>query len=1083
MSHVSASTSSEGTSEELLKGIEKRRQLREKEQHNIGWYFWLLSEHPLLVLILCFMLSLVLSVVGVVFTDYPDFSDPSKGFEVRGTELADKLVTWRNMLNETGYNSTLSNYPYHYMEKKALAIQRTNRKRSKPKRNRKGKRRKKKRRRARRSSDAYTWDFQSNGYFCENPDPYYAKWVYKLKDPNLPSLWTVPAMLSICRSEKRLLTHPTYPDLCLKKTDSTCCPTLSLPNYVAYFAGLDSCESITTKSLRKTENLLQTCAPFYCRGELTANCWKPADATSKCSKDIPKQCTKHNAVFTVFHYILTSDVACEEFSYLSAFNHSIQSTIALAPAFKGSTLTPLYYDNFAMTSQTSDDVTEVSGMDLGVQNDVFSDLLYADALYPAIAIGAVQLIILLYTGSVFVTISNFLLGASAMLIAYFIYYVVLNFAFFPFLNITAVLVMLGLSADNVLVFTSAWRHYSEEDKQKICPSQRFKTGDYPIRCRIGVVLKTAMKHIAWSLFVTGFTTAAAFFANYSSAVTAIKCFGMFTGLTILSNLFLSLTWLPASIVLHHKLFKFSYCPLPYDTKTTSCWMTSQCAKLCQTLSEMSRVFFHQIQVLLIVRFRFVWILFFLATAGASVYVTVFNPGLKLPNSKNYFQYFKSSHPFEVYASQEAQKFSFENDTTYLMPVRIVFGVRATDNGNHNDPDNLGSVTLRPRFNMSSTRSQRWLLKFCERIRNSSYYRPVPELESYTHCFIETFKHWMEAPCSSERPVCCETSKFPYRPHVFEECLKEAMNEITLQPGMMLNKYTPGPRFDRNDKLIGLIVEMPTTQPLSASFKEMDVFYTHLEQFLSPLLRSAPFGLASGWFIGDFQFYSLQKGLYDGTLTSVGLSLLVAQFVILVTSRNIAIALFANLSVACVIFVTAASLVLLGWELNVLESVTISIAVGLAVDFTAHYAIAYIVAPSSGDRQQRVEFAASRMGAAISMAALTTFIAGAGLLPSNVLAYNHFGVFIMLVMAASWLYSNYFFLPVLSAIGPQGSCCDLRCSSSCCTGIATDSDEHTTIMTETSSVKVTCATPASSRAPMLSSVSSNATEIIERQTVI
>lgn len=47
----------------------------------------------------------------------------SQGFEVRGTELSDKLITWQNMVNETGYNSTLSNYPYHYMEKKALAIQ------------------------------------------------------------------------------------------------------------------------------------------------------------------------------------------------------------------------------------------------------------------------------------------------------------------------------------------------------------------------------------------------------------------------------------------------------------------------------------------------------------------------------------------------------------------------------------------------------------------------------------------------------------------------------------------------------------------------------------------------------------------------------------------------------------------------------------------------------------------------------------------------------------------------------------------------------------------------------------------------
>lgn len=34
-----------------------------------------------------------------------------------------------------------------------------------------------------------------------------------------------------------------------------------------------------------------------------------------------------------------------------------------------------------------------------------------------------------------------------------------------------------------------------------------------------------LKHAALSMFVTSFTTAAAFFASYASSITAVQCFG------------------------------------------------------------------------------------------------------------------------------------------------------------------------------------------------------------------------------------------------------------------------------------------------------------------------------------------------------------------------------------------------------------------------------------------------------------------------------------------------------------------------------------------------------------------------------
>lgn len=53
-----------------------------------------------------------------------------------------------------------------------------------------------------------------------------------------------------------------------------------------------------------------------------------------------------------------------------------------------------------------------------------------------------------------------------------------------------------------------------------------------------------------------------------------------------------------------------------------------------------------------------------------------------------------------------------------------------------------------------------------------------------------------------------------------------------------------------------------------------------------------------------------------------------------------------------------------------------------------------------------------------MAALTTGIAGALMLPSTILAYIQIGVFLVIVMSISWIYATFFLMSLLRVIGPQ-----------------------------------------------------------------
>lgn len=194
----------------------------------------------------------------------------------------------------------------------------------------------------------------------------------------------------------------------------------------------------------------------------------------------------------------------------------------------------------------------------------------------------------------------------------------------------------------------------------------------------------------------------------------------------------------------------------------------------------------------------------------------------------------------------------------------------------------------------------------------------------------------------------------------------------------------------------------------------------MDAWITEELRYAPAGLSHGWFVSNLEFYDLQDSLSDGTLVAMALSVAVAFSVMLLTTWNVIISLYAILSIAGTIFVTVGSLVLLGWELNVLESVTISVAVGLSVDFAVHYGVAYRLAPEP-DREGKVIFSLSRMGSAIAMAALTTFVAGAMMMPSTVLAYTQLGTFMMLIMCISWAFATFFFQCMCRCLGPQGTC--------------------------------------------------------------
>lgn len=101
------------------------------------------------------------------------------------------------------------------------------------------------------------------------------------------------------------------------------------------------------------------------------------------------------------------------------------------------------------------------------------------------------------------------------------------------------------------------------------------------------------------------------------------------------------------------------------------------------------------------------------------------------------------------------------------------------------------------------------------------------------------------------------------------------------------------------------------------------------------LANAPPGMKGGWFVSRLEFYELQRTLYEGTIWAMGVSMILALTVLGFVTLNILVSLYAIIAIGNAIVVTVAGLVLLGWRLNVLESVAVSTAIGLYIFLISH----------------------------------------------------------------------------------------------------------------------------------------------------
>lgn len=830
--------------------------------------------------------------------------------------------------------------------------------------------------------------------------------VYRSSDHS--NMFTAGALKAVCQHDAiNFRSQAIFNESCRFYDPSTafCCPSWSLGHIVALIVGKNSCDDINENDVETTTMLLQKCVQYYDSGCL--------ESDDTCH-GVPANCTELGSVFTILNYLTPSTFAND---LRSGNQPELEVTLVLTPLWWDGEDTLNFYETHIGKPALDGDALEIIAIGSGIKLDVFNRIFVEDAVYIGVSFVCVLLIMWVYVGSVFITVMTMVSMIMSMVVAFFLFHIVFRISFFPFLNIISVILVIGVGADDCFVYVDIWKATKKESSEA--------------QHQLVSILCDTLKHASTTMFVTSLTTSSALFAGIVSTITALRCFAVFAGSAILVNFVLMLTWIPASVMIHEKYFLWEKAG-ESSSSCRRCWYTVE--KIYDRIAGISRKFFEVYLPLTVNKFRFLWI-FVLSGLGIGAFCVVFvRPMLRLPSQSD-LQLYKSSNIFEQYDQVYKGMFSFENDSAKLMPAMIVWGVKPLDNGDNWDPEGIGTTVFDETFDIASPESQQWLYDLCSDFRNSSlHYNQVEPGGEY--CFIEAFRSFMED-SSCNNPVidvdlghCCNQTAFPYSSTTFTECAI-IFSDIRCQRQGCTSSL-PGLRFNSNQNIVAMDIHLQTNIPFSQDYISMSRFWKDLNDWVEGRLISAPSGLKAGWFVSmaksQMGFFDVQQSLATGATLSIGISIAIASSVLFITVRNVLLTLYAVFSIACAVFVVIASVVLIGWELNVFESIVLSLAVGLAVDFTIHLGVAYRHSTAT-DCETRSMYALRSLSAAITMAAFSTFMAGACMLPATVLSYLQLGIFLTLVMVISWFYGIFLFMSLCRTIGPKGMFAQI--SLSCC----------------------------------------------------
>ncbi|KAI6236899.1 SSD domain-containing protein [Aphelenchoides besseyi] len=622
-------------------------------------------------------------------------------------------------------------------------------------------------------------------------------------------------------------------------------------------------------------------------------------------------------------------------------------------------------------------LVQLQGLNTNSKESTFLDMITFDCYLASGAVLAVILSILLFSRSLLFPIlvtSGIVLSIG---VAFFIYVIVFQIHFFPFINLLAIVVGIVIGVDDALLLSYQFKLAKQHERY----SSNIDLFD-------GIdsqknAMRTALVHAAISMFVTSATTVIAFFTNFMSNIVVLKCFGLFAGLTIATNYLFAISGMPAVILLVNKN--------KLNSRLSSKWIRS-------LSSAVNTIHSFQVYTLpkIVYRTRALILMLFGIAGGICIYTIVVYPGIRLPD-KNPMQLLRSSHVYEWFDEHELDYFDFSHYRTRQMNFYVIWGLQTTRDGSKFNPRDIGKMQLDTNFNITNLEELRKFERLLRSIR-SSVVVAASERDG-ADLWITEFLQFVEK--QSDRK---SRFQFDFQSSIREFARKVPVFAFPDDFSMTLKDY---PLFDKNtEKFIGYGMIIPSVHRLLFVYSRILPFLTDIQNLRYTITNISTEEKFSSPIITPTEYLNRMSDLLGillhSTMLSVLISVVVSLIVILATTRHLILSSCAILTIGFAINAIISVVLWMGWYINVIEATIILITIGLSFDYTLHLTVAFKMSPIYLSILERMVRANEEVHVPIFMAAATNVISGVVLLWSQTQPFFEIGVFLFVCGLMSYL---------------------------------------------------------------------------------
>ncbi|XP_065662076.1 protein dispatched homolog 1 isoform X3 [Hydra vulgaris] len=670
------------------------------------------------------------------------------------------------------------------------------------------------------------------------------------------------------------------------------------------------------------------------------------------------------------------------------------------------------------------------------------------------------------TGSLWITgwaifsiITNFF-GANL------IYRIILDFRYIGIFHVLSVFIILGIGADDIFVFYNTWKLMENE---KFSCLQKHLTETFRIA--------------SGAMFVTSLTTAVAFFASATSPLLGVSSFGVFSGILVMVNFCSVCIFFPSVVVTYHYYWKDLHLCSKSNTQSVINGAIDSSTKdapqddMTKMFKNVVKWFETSYSVNFVLHNKLRWVVL-LVFFVMSVIFLVF--ALKIGPDEEMVQVWPKGTNWYDMRQIKLKSFTEMGGGMDVIRIYIVWGLKNQDRKDCHFTDFKckGKTVFDEDFDMNKNGCQAAILNFCRRLKNLSSHeaeklairRDVATGELEVSCFIDEMNKYFQ----SEQIVSIKTNfkrinySIPLSKHdviSLMETLPNIYNTSILSDdyhhyfevalgywlsnggypktnfdyykyasymGGSLDTTSPsknstlslvqGGRYGNRLRYIAVVVNT-TISGSTLRYKQGNELYENWENYIETETKDMPvtcknaFQCTPEW--NNWHWLKVQQELMSSARKGIVIGLCLAFPVLILATFNWIIGVIATAVIGLITLGVVGLIPLVGWQLGVLESINLTLVVGLSVDYVVHLADGY-VRSLHFKRDHRVRFMLGHVGMSVIAGAATTIGASSFMLGSQIKFFLQFGIFMFCTISFAIIYALVLFCVIVGVIGPEGS---------------------------------------------------------------